>query len=298
MMGETQEQIQIRALAFTWLDSKLLQKPWLTWSELQNDFATQYGHIPLITQRGIWNPRQLESTLSIQATRGSPYTDTQISEDLFEYAYQGQGITAGDNTKLRRAMENRAPLIFFEQVKVGIYLPRYPVFVVADDPIRRLFTISLEKSIASDPSEAAGLVLDKAYAERSTRARLHQPRFRAEVLLAYNTTCAVCRLRHVELLDAAHIIPDSLPSGIAAVSNGMSLCKIHHAAYDRNILGISPDLKVHIRPDLMLEVDGPMLKFGLQEMAGSTITVPTRKQLAPSKDGLAWKFEIFKTSAI
>jgi putative restriction endonuclease len=297
-MGETLEQVQIRALAFTWLDSKLLEKPWLTWSELQNDFGTEYGRMPLITQRGIWNPKQLDSTLSIQSSKDSPYTDRQISEELFEYSYQGDETSAGDNTKLRHAMDEKVPLIFFEQIKVGVYLPRYPVFVVADDPIGRHFTISLGKTVASDPSEAAGVLLDKAYAERSIKSRLHQPRFRAEVLMAYNTTCAVCRLRHVELLDAAHIIPDSMPEGVAAVSNGMSLCKIHHAAYDRNILGISPDLQVHIRPDLMLEVDGPMLKFGLQEMDGATITVPSKKQLTPNKDSLAWKFDRFKTATV
>jgi predicted restriction endonuclease len=49
--------------------------------------------------------------------------------------------------------------------------------------------------------------------------------------------CAVCSLRHGELLDAAHIIGDGKPDGIPIVPNGLSLCKIHHAAYDTNLLG-------------------------------------------------------------
>lgn len=74
-------------------------------------------------------------------------------------------------------------------------------------------------------------------------------------------------------IDAAHIIPDHDEAGIAAVRNGMSLCKIHHAAYDCNILGIRPDLFVEIRSDLLHEIDGPMLQHGLQERHGQRLMV-------------------------
>ncbi|MBM4721547.1 hypothetical protein GS449_26925 [Rhodococcus hoagii] len=57
--------------------------------------------------------------------------------------------------------------------------------------------------------------------------------FRATVMRAYETRCAVCALAHGELLDAAHIVPDGDEMGIASVRNGMALCKIHHAAYTR-----------------------------------------------------------------
>lgn len=43
------------------------------------------------------------------------------------------------------------------------------------------------------------------------------------------------------MLDAAHIIPDPDPDGHPEVSNGLSLCKFHHAAFDRRIIGIRPD---------------------------------------------------------
>ncbi len=37
---------------------------------------------------------------------------------------------------------------------------------------------------------------------------MHQQEFRQRVLRAYRERCAICRLRHEELLDAAHILPD------------------------------------------------------------------------------------------
>jgi putative restriction endonuclease len=60
------------------------------------------------------------------------------------------------------------------------------------------------------------------------------------------------------LLGAAHIIPDSDPEGHPEVSNGLSLCKIHRAAFDRGIIGIRPDYAIEVREDALKEVDGPM----------------------------------------
>src|SRR3546814_1483128 len=47
------------------------------------------------------------------------------------------------------------------------------------------------------------LELDPAYRQQLTKLRLHQRPFRAAVLRAYRTACAVCSFRHSELLDAA-----------------------------------------------------------------------------------------------
>ena len=80
----------------------------------------------------------------------------------------------------------------------------------------------------------------RRYLITETKRRLHQPVFASQVMLAYETRCAVCSLHHRELLDAAHITPDSDPRGLPVVTNGLALCKIHHAAFDQNILGIRP----------------------------------------------------------
>ena len=43
----------------------------------------------------------------------------------------------------------------------------------------------------------------------ATKQRLHQSTFREMVISAYNNKCSLCELKHRELLDAAHIIPDA-----------------------------------------------------------------------------------------
>lgn len=73
--------------------------------------------------------------------------------------------------------------------------------------------------------------------------------------------------------------------------------KIHHAAYDANLLGISPDYVVRINNELMDETDGPMLLHGLQEMDGRGLTLPKRPADRPSKDRLAERFEEFKSAS-
>lgn len=101
-------------------------------------------------------------------------------------------------------------------------------------------------------------------------------------------------MKHDSLLDAAHIIPDSEEAGEPLVSNGLSLCKLHHAAFDQNILGISPDFITEIRTDILNETDGPMLKYGLQEMHGLRISLPRRQEDKPNREALAERYKLFK----
>ena len=55
------------------------------------------------------------------------------------------------------------------------------------------------------------------------------------------------RLRHQELLEAAHIVADRDPEGEPKVRNGLALCKLHHAAFDCHIIGVNPDYRVEDR---------------------------------------------------
>ena len=80
------------------------------------------------------------------------------------------------------------------------------------------------------------------------------------------------------------------------MANGLALCKLHHAAFDSNLLGIRPDLVVDLREDILAESDGPMLKHGLQAVQGSRILVPAADRLKPRTEFLAERYEVFKTA--
>ena len=110
---------------------------------------------------------------------------------------------------------------------------------------------------------------------------------------AYDHRCAFCDLRHKQLLEAAHITADSDPLGEPVVSNGMSLCRLHHAAFDRLLLGVHPSYVIHVRPDILYEIDGPMLKHGLQGLEGQRIVVPSRRVERPDEERLGERFAAF-----
>lgn len=144
-------------------------------------------------------------------------------------------------------------------------------------------------------SEFVAEPVTRSYITISTQKRLHQQSFRLRVLKAYRECCAVCKLKHDELLEAAHILPDTHPKGEPWVSNGLSLCKLHHAAFDAQILGIRPDLVVEIRKDILEEPDGPLLIYGLKEWHNRKLmVVPHSPRLKPRSDFLEERFELFK----
>jgi len=250
--------------------------------------------LPLIDySRGIRNPQAFASTLSIVASATGPYDDVESEDGLLHYAYRKGDEWSGDNRKLRSAYETGQPLILFRKEQPNIYTPVMPVYVVDDRPDQRSFTIALDESFTFVPDVRHLTDAQRRYAQRLARQRLHQPAFRTRVLVAYNTSCAVCRLRHGALLDAAHIVPDSDEHGAPTTDNGLALCKIHHAAYDSNMLGVTSDYEIRIQPRLLQESDGPMLKHGLQEMHGRQLTVPERRRDQPARDLLAWRYERF-----
>ena len=146
----------------------------------------------------------------------------------------------------------------------------------------------------ADGEGADGL---RRYLIAQTRYRLHQPKFASLVIIPYENSCSVCHLRHRELLDAAHIIPDVEAEGSAVVNNGLALCKIHHAAYDANLLGITPDCTVQIHQGLLDEIDGPMLRHGLQDHHGRPLMkVPGRRGDRPDPERLAERFRRFRSA--
>jgi putative restriction endonuclease len=70
--------------------------------------------------------------------------------------------------------------------------------------------------------------------------------------------------------------------------NGLALCKLHHAAYDRSVIGITPDYVVRVSPALLAEDDGPVFEHGLKAVEGQRLVhVPTHVADRPDRDRLA-----------
>lgn len=252
-------------------------------------------------QKGIFKPAALGrdgAALSVQTAIESPYEDEHdLDAGQIIYKYRGTDPYQADNVALRRARDRQLPLLYLVAVDPGVYDAIAPVYVVAEDTTRCQFTLVADSAATRlYPENPTTTWVRREYVTRSVLQRLHQQQFRRMVLTAYREQCAICRLKHVQLLDAAHILPDRHPRGAAAIPNGLGLCKIHHSAYDANIIGIDPDARIHVREDILLEKDGPMLKHGLQEMDGGRIVLPRQQAARPDRDFLAERFERFRAA--
>ncbi|MDP6978749.1 MAG: HNH endonuclease [Myxococcota bacterium] len=258
--------------------------------------------VRLIGPQGIFKPAILDdralslTTVAPKPGRPRPYDDGFQPDGTVIYKYRGTDPDHHNNRWVRNAMRANAPLIYFHATVPGKYLAAWPVHVIGDSPDCLEFRLDVD-------SLATGVSLDdrvsepdltRRYGLVTTRQRLHQQTFRQRVLRAYREHCAVCRLKHAELLDAAHIVADSDPDGEPVVSNGISLCKIHHAAFDRNLLGIQPDFRIVVPQRILSESDGPMLRHGLQEIHETRIELPRAAAQRPSREALTVRFEEFE----
>ncbi len=289
----------VRDAAMAWLhemnpaESKLFRR-----EELEG-FVVRGVRIPLLDrQRGIRKPIQMSAALSIRTTftppgQRPPYDDATGPDGRVRYKYRGLDPRHPDNAALRAAMDDRLPLIWFVGAVVGAYVPIFPVWIVDEEADQHQFVLALDAAQSLIPVGPITDSIQRAYVERQTRARLHQPLFRAQVLHAYDGQCAICRLRYLSLLDAAHILPDGHPRGTPDVPNGLALCKIHHAAFDQNLLGIRPDSMVVVRADIQAAVDGPMLRHGLQAMNGVRLALPVSRTARPDPARLEERYEEF-----
>ena len=264
---------------------------------LDAGFAFRGRRVPYLSpQKGIFRAavQRGPAALSIQTSANSPYADVE-TPDGFLYDYRAGRLDQPDNRALRAAHELQVPLVYFVGTQPGRYRPSFPFFVVADDPSARRVLVA-PGAMIGPPDEPVPLLpedpIERRYVLRESRARIHQARFRGRVVPAYRSQCAICRLKEVRLLDAAHIVGDAEEQGEPIVSNGLSLCSIHHRAFDRDLVAVAPNFEVRVSRRLLEDDDGPMLEL-LKVFDRRPIALPRRAEWRPERERLARRYERF-----
>ena len=294
--------LQVRLAAFNWLSDQVSSYgDVLARNTLLRGFEFQGQRVPLISPQGIFKPRILELPLSITTSPKGPYDDFLGEDNFLIYRYRGTDPNQPDNVRLRRVFELGLPLVYFHGFEPGKYLATFPVYIIGDNPDNLTFKVSVDDPLPtftySEPSISRQIAevsdIRHAYLTATIKVRLQQRSFREKVLDAYRSQCAFCRLKHRELLDAAHIIPDNMPDGKSTIENGLSLCKLHHAAYDSFMIGVTPDYVIHVREDILEEEDGPVLQHGLKGLHKTMLILPPSRRNYPSRDALEWRYSRF-----
>jgi len=299
----TDRDARVRLAAFAFLDSIRDDTGIIQRDVLATGFQFEGERVPLLNPQGIFKPRLCDVPLSITtvpvADDGSrPYEDAIGNDGLLRYRYRGTNPNHHDNVRLREAGRTNTPLIYFHGVSPGRYVADYPVFVVGDDPHNLTFTVSVDErrfaGLGNMQDDSSETEIRRRYVTRQVQQRLHQQEFRERVLEAYRRNCAVWRLKKDALLDAAHIIGDRIEEGTPIVPNGISLCSLHHRAFDSHLLTVRPDYTIEVRADVLDETDGPMLIHVLQGFHNQAIGLPRLDRHRPDRDRLAARYEKFR----
>lgn len=308
MNNESERDSLIRLAAFQHVRRLSETHDHLTAKELDLGFNFQGDRIPLyIPQRGIFKPKQMQYLLSIKTVFPKPggkiwYDDQrdvhrQIydGDEAIDYAFMGDNPESADNRWLREAMEAHVPVIYFLGIAPGRYQAIIPVFVVGWDPKALKAAVAFGQAEYTQ-SELRDSAAERRYALREVKQRLHQASFREAVITAYGGRCALSGLPEPLLLDAAHIIADKNERlGQPVVPNGIPLSKIHHAAFDAHLIGIDPDLRIHVSERLMTLKDGSMLE-ALQKLDKCKLHLPSRPKDHPDRERLALRYAQFKAA--
>ena len=294
----------VRSSCFASLDVLCAQwGPDIPWTALASGFNFRSKHVPFMNRAyGIYRAagaQRGKAALSLHSAHRQVRYQDEGTPDGVLYRYQDGPIDNHFNTWLRTAHLLDVPLVYFMGTRPNWYRPEYPVYVEENHPEQRTVLLTFGKMRGPyDEREPVHIddVNERRYAVRQVKQRVHQAQFRGAVLPAYSDRCTICRLNEIRLLDAAHIVGDTEEGGEPVVRNGLSLCTIHHRAFDENLVGISPDYTVHVARKLREDEDGPMLEL-LKGFHAQPIVLPSRRAWQPDRERLALRFERFAANA-
>jgi putative restriction endonuclease len=297
---------RIRASAFAYVARLEERGNGFVRSRDLRDFSFDGNPMPLLAlMKGIRVLPDSDVALTIMTTFSARPEDRPYEDDLGldgypRYKRMRGNPDAKENRALRNAMALARPLIWFYGVGPAVFRALYPVWLVDEEDEADQFVVALSEDFRAqwdrDFGHPEDELLHREYALTEAKRRLHQPRFRHRVLTAYAQQCALCRLRHPPLLDAAHIREDA-DGGEPIVPNGVAMCAIHHRAFDSSFLGIRPDYVIEIREDIRDEIDGPTLLHALQGVHGSKLELPRSRPSWPRQDLLEERYERFRTAS-
>lgn len=118
--------------------------------------------------------------------------------------------------------------------------------------------------------------------------------FRRNIKALYDYRCAFCKIRIVSIndeniLDGSHIKPFSEFKD-DSYTNGISLCKNHHWAFDHGWFGIASDHKIII-PRNRFDEQPPDNSKSMSDFHEELIYLPDQQEFYPRDESLQWHRE-------
>ncbi len=128
--------------------------------------------------------------------------------------------------------------------------------------------------------------------EAIVKQRVNQSFFRSAVMSSYNYRCCISGITVPSLLEACHIVgwsEDKLNR--TNPKNGLCMNAFFHKAYDKHLLGISPDLKIVISEKLQVASSEQSFASYIRSINGKSILLPDK--FLPQRELLALQYDKF-----
>lgn len=273
-------------------------------SVIEEGFVFHGEKVLLVNRvRGIFKPKQMaDGVLSIKTTIPRDggvniYNDQLTDDGYYQYSLQTGDPRGGGNKCLWQAYEAKQPFIYFHAIAPAVYKALWPCFVdsIFPDEGHARILVGIEKPSANFRKVEYRIPddIESRYMVRESKVRLHQAAFRSAILDVYQNRCAVTGMLEPKLIDAAHIIPDAEVGSSQLINNGIALSNLHHRAYDRGLIGIDPDYKIHVSDRIRGTQVNDFVQRAFREYDQKQLYLPKDIKSRPDKDSLARRFEIF-----
>lgn len=302
--------LPVRLAAFAALERlAIANRGRLAWRDINDGFRFRGDKVHFANRaRGIFKPRQMTAALSVKTTepragRRSWYRDQgsvlDVETGLFSYDL-ARDTARHSNDSLRVAFERKAPLIYFLAVRPAVYEVIWPVWVEQFSQTKGRALLAAADSAHANVSWVEALLASdvesrpRSYYLVESRRRNHQAWFSSRTKSAYGYRCAFSGLPLRDLLVGAHIVPDA-DDGPVSVTNGICMSTLHHTAFDTHLIGVDPDLRIHVAESVFEGRDGPLLE-SLKALADRSLRVPSEAPLQPRREYLEQRFAQFEAA--
>lgn len=130
-------------------------------------------------------------------------------------------------------------------------------------------------------------------ARRTGTSIIRDARFSRRVTDAYEGLCAMCGL-DLGLVQGAHIYPASAPGSVDEPWNGLALCANHHYAFDRHLVGVSPDSRRVVFQTVVHEqTEANPATRSLVDSTFATLAEPAHATARPPREMFDKRYQYF-----
>jgi putative restriction endonuclease len=272
-------------------------------AQIEEIFKTNFGHS--ISGINLRNQENGQKIILLFSSVSGPYED-KVEGDEFFYIGEGlegdQKLTNANKALINSNQENRIIYGFRKEdskstlwTYIGILKVIDYDYVLQND--RMVYEFKIQKTEIESQKEfekeqeflyqeldtAPILTKERKTKQTYTKIKIRSAAFKTEVKKVYEDTCVVCGKRRYTKakfpeVQAAHIFPVE-KEGSDDLRNGISLCRLHHWAFDGGLFVITDNFKIKVRE----EIKNDSNYEEVYSFENKTIKLPQNPKLYPAE---------------